>query len=49
MEFCRTMVGMKDPQDDEKLDSAGYSAYNNAEAWAKAKKTVEADWDSDED
>ena len=45
MDFCRTMAGIKDPQDGQKLDRA----YNNAAARAKAMETVEADWDSDED
>ena len=49
MDFCRTMVGIKDPQDDWKLDGAGDDAYNNAAARAKSMETVEADWTSDED
>ncbi len=42
MDFCWTMVGIKNPQDDKKLYSAGDSAFNNAVAWAKAMETVEA-------
>jgi hypothetical protein len=49
MDFCRTMVGIKDPQDDENLDGAGDGSHNNAAARANAMETVEADWDSDED
>ncbi len=36
MDFCRTMVGIKNPKDDKKLYGAGYAAYNNAAARAKA-------------
>ena len=49
MDFCRTMVAIKDLQDDKKLDGAGDGAYNNAAVWAKAVETIKADWDSDED
>ena len=49
MDFCRTMVGIKDPQDDENLDGAGDGSHNNAVARANAMEPVEADWDSDED
>jgi hypothetical protein len=49
MDFCRTKVGIKDPQDDENLNGAGDGAHNNAAARAKAIETVEAEWDSDED
>ncbi len=49
MNFCQTMVKIKDPQDDKKVDGAGDGAYNNAAARAKAMETVQADWDSDED
>jgi hypothetical protein len=50
MDFCRTMVGIKDPpQVEENLDGAGDGSHNNAVARAKAMEPVEADWDSDED
>jgi len=49
MDFCRKKVGIKNPQNDENLDSAGDGAHNNAVARAKAVETVEAEWDSDED
>ena len=42
------MVGIKDPQDDQKQDGAWDDVYNNAVARAKLMDTVEADWDSDE-
>ena len=48
MDFCREKAGIKDPQDDENLDSAGDGAHNAA-ARAKAMEAVEAEWDSDED
>ncbi len=49
LDFCRTKTGIKDPQDDENLDSAGDGAHNNAVAPAKVMEPVEVDWDSDED
>ena len=48
MDFCREKAGIKEPQDDENLDSAGDGAHNAA-ARAKAMEAVEAEWDSDED
>ena len=43
MDFCRTKVGIKDPQDNANLDGA----HNNAAA--RAMENVEAESDSDDD